>query len=233
MARIRKAVLFIVEGSSDKTALEKIFRTIYRKDRNIEFRFTGGDITSDPDITVTNVEDRIKKIIHGFLSDNKLKPSDIFQVIQIFDMDGAYIDDSFIIQDNVDQVTYFSESIRCKYRTFYIERNHKKRELMNYLLSLDSIGQFSYEKYFMSSNLDHALYNEQNLDEKLKQAYADAFYERFLGKEDLFCDFLRTDVVNGVPDSMNLSWNYIKSDKHSLERHTNLHIYFLLHPVLP
>ena len=233
MARIRKAVLFIVEGSSDKTALEKIFRTIYRNDRNIEFRFTGGDITSDPDITLTNVQDRIKKIIHGFLSDNKLKTSDIFQVIQIFDMDGAYIDDSFIIQDDVDQVTYSSESIKCKYRTFYIERNQKKRELMNYLLSLDSIGQYSYEKYFMSSNLDHALYNEQNLDEKLKQAYADAFYERFLGKEDLFCDFLLTDAVNGVPDNMNLSWKYIKSDKHSLERHTNLHTYFLLHPVLP
>lgn len=73
MARIRKAVLFIVEGSSDKTALEKIFRTIYRKDRNIEFRFTGGDITSDPDITITNVQDRIKKIIHSFISDKILR----------------------------------------------------------------------------------------------------------------------------------------------------------------
>ncbi len=232
MALTRKAVLFIVEGLSDKDALEKIFRAIYKKDRTIEFRVTDGDITSDPAITIHNVEERIKDIIKRFISDNKLKASDIFQVIQIFDMDGAYIDDSLIIQDNVNNVIYSQDNIRCKYRPFYIERNQKKREIMDYLLSLDSIGQYSYEKYFMSSNLDHALYNVQNLDKTQKQAYADAFYERFLGKENLFCDFLKTDVVNGVPDNMSLSWGFIKSEMHSLERHTNLHIYFSLHPVL-
>ena len=190
MANTRKAVLFIVEGLSDKDALEKIFRTLYKKDRTIEFRVTDGDITSDPEITITNVEDKIKGIVSRFLSENKLKPTDIFQVIQLFDMDGAYIDDSFIIQDTVDDVVYSIENIRCKYRPFYIERNQHKRELMNYLLSLDKIGQYSYEKYFMSSNLDHALYNELNLNKELKQKYADAFYEKFLGKESLFCEFL-------------------------------------------
>ena len=233
MANTRKAVLFIVEGLSDKDALEKIFRTLYKKDRTIEFRVTDGDITSDPEITITNVEDKIKEIIRRFLSENKLKATDIFQVIQLFDMDGAYIDDSFIVQDKVDDVVYSPENIRCKYRPYYIGRNQQKRELMNYLLSLEKIGQYSYEKYFMSSNLDHALYNAQNLSKELKQKYADAFYEKFLGKEALFCEFLRTDVVNGVPDNMDLSWRFIKAEKHSLERHTNLHIYFLLHPVLP
>ena len=52
MRETRKTVLFIVEGASDKSALEKIFKRIYRKDRTIEFRFTDGDISSNPDITV-------------------------------------------------------------------------------------------------------------------------------------------------------------------------------------
>lgn len=81
----------------------------------------------------------------------------------------------------------------------------------------------------MSCNLDHALYDEINLDHELKQDYADKFYERFLGKEYLFIEFLKDDVVNGVPDTLSASWRYIKEDLHSLERHTNLHIYFNLH----
>ena len=84
--------------------------------------------------------------------------------------------------------------------------------------------------YLMSCNLDHALYNEQNLPDELKQKFADAFYEKFIGKESMFIDFLKLEVVNGVPDSFPASWSYIKSELHSLERHTNLHIYFIKHP---
>ena len=62
------------------------------------------------------------------------------------------------------------------------------------------------------------------------QKYADAFYEKFIGKEKMFIDFLDAEVVNGVPNSFPASWSYIKNDLHSLERHTNLHIYFMNHP---
>ena len=102
---------------------------------------------------------------------------------------------------------------------------------MNYLLTVHEIKGIPYEIYFMSCNLDHALYDKMNLDENLKQDYADQFYEKFIGKERLFIDFLNTDVVNGVPDTMAGSWRYIKEGVHSLERHTNLHIYFKQHPL--
>ena len=54
MAETRKTVLFIVEGPSDKEALEKIFKKIYKNERSIEFKFTNGDISSDPAITNDN-----------------------------------------------------------------------------------------------------------------------------------------------------------------------------------
>ena len=38
-AQIKKAVIFIVEGNSDKQALERIFQKIY-KTKNIVFKFT-------------------------------------------------------------------------------------------------------------------------------------------------------------------------------------------------
>ncbi len=43
-------------------------------------------------------------------------------------------------------------------------------------------------------------------------------------------DFLKDEAANGVPDSFPASWRFIKEDVHSLERHTNLHIYFETNP---
>jgi hypothetical protein len=228
----KKTVLFIVEGVSDKSALEKIFQSIYKRNKNIEFKFTDGDISSDENITTKNVEDRIYSIVLEFLTDKKLNKSDIYQIVQLFDMDGAYIPETAIVKGDEYGFVYSTETISCKDPSRVKERNKLKAGIMNYLLDLPNIKGIPYEKYFVSCNLDHALYNELNLDIDLKQEYADEFYEKFIGKEKLFIDYLKKDVVNGVPDSMTASWRYIREDLHSLERHTNLHIYFIQHPLL-
>ena len=103
---------------------------------------------------------------------------------------------------------------------------------MSQLLTIPDIKGIPYRCYFMSSNLDHALYNMQNLTKEDKEEYSNRFYELFDGREMLFIDFLKEDVVNGCPDSFPASWRYIKEGLHSLERHTNLHIYFLENPYL-
>ena len=57
---------------------------------------------------------------------------------------------------------------------------------MDALLKLDSVYGINYEKYFMSCNLDHVLYDEQNLDadEKLERAYE--FHLTFQDQEQIF-----------------------------------------------
>lgn len=228
----RKTVLFIVEGASDKNALEMIFKRIYRQNRQIEFRFTQGDISSDWNITVSNVEDRINSVVLQFLNDSKLRRSDLYQIIQIFDMDGAFIDEADIHTGLSGKIMYYPNEIQCRDITKVKERNTHKSQILRYLLQVDQIKGTSYEMYFMSCNLDHALYDQQNLDDERKVEYADAFYEQFAGTEPVFIAFLKSDVANGVPDSYPDSWRYIQEGRHSLERHSNLHIYFDKHPVL-
>ena len=92
-----KVVLFIVEGATDKRALASIFRKIYRN-RTVRFEFTHGDITSDETISIKNVEDEIYKYVKSYIDISKIKKSDIWQIVQIFDMDGAYADDSRIVE---------------------------------------------------------------------------------------------------------------------------------------
>lgn len=225
-------MLFIVEGTTDETALEAIFKCIYKRNKNIEFRFTHGDLSSDETSTQHNIEERIHNVVLEFMKDKKLKASDIFQIVQIFDTDGAYIPNEAICIGQTVDFKYSTTNISCKDISRVIERNIHKKEIMDYLLqNVKTIKSIPYTMYFMSCNLDHALYNEISLDKDLKQEYADRFYEKFLGKEYLFVDFLKSDVVNGVPSSFIGSWNYIKEDLHSLERHTNLHIYFSLNPL--
>lgn len=228
---MEKAVVFIVEGATDKKALENIFKKIYRH-KEIRFVFTHGDITSDEAIDKDHVEEEIYKYVEAYRKDKKLRLSDIWQIVQIFDMDGVYIKDSYILQGTSDEFVYSTGNISCKNVQRVINRNKHKREMMDYLLTLDKIKSISYRCYYMSSNLDHALYNQINLDDEAKKKYANTFYEKFMGKEQLFINFLEIEAVNGVPESFPESWRYIKSDLHSLERHTNLNIYFKENPVL-
>lgn len=180
MAKEKKTIIFIVEGSSDKAALENIFKKIYRRNKEIDFGFTNGDITSDPTVTIANVENRIYEAVQEVIKDKKLKNSDVIQIVQIFDMDGAYIPDSAIVNGPTYAFEYSTTNISCTYPKRAIGRNKDKRDILEYL----------------------------------------------------FPAFLESDVVNGVPNNMGASWSYIKEGLHSLERHSNLHIYFKTHPNL-
>jgi len=224
-----QTVFFIVEGNTDKTALEKIFKSIY-KYKSIKFEFTNGDVTSDNTIDKTNVCDILYKKVQKYIHDNKLKKSDIWQIVQIFDTDGAYIQETAIETGDSTKFLYSTTNIACKDIQKVKNRNIKKKAMMDFLLSLYNIKGINYTCYFMSSNLDHALYNLQNLSDEDKKKYADAFYDSFIDKEELFIEFLKLDAVNGVPNTFPESWRYIKEGLHSLERHTNLHIYFLDNP---
>ena len=73
---------------------------------------------------------------------------------------------------------------------------------------------------------------EQCSKECFKYGYSQLFYEQFMGKEALFIKYLDMEVVNGVPESFPTSWRYIREELHSLQRHTNLNIYFKENPIL-
>lgn len=227
----RKAVVFIVEGKSDKNAMEHIFQVIYRY-KNITFEFTRGDITSDYDISKEKMLEIIYDKVDAYMKEKKLNKSNIWQIVHIFDTDGTYIPDSAVGVGDTKAFLYSTTMLTCKNPDKIKSRNAYKKEMMDYLLGLSEIKGIPYKCYYMSSNLDHALYNKLNLTDEEKEAYSNEFYDLFDGREKLFIDFLNSDVVNGCPESFPASWRYIKEELHSLERHTNLHIYFKENPFL-
>ena len=193
MAESRPTVLFIVEGTSDKIALKKIFQKLY-KFKEINFEVTDGDISSNESMTVQNVVDNIYKIVKRFMDDKKLSKNNILQIVQIFDTDGTFIKEEFIEVGDDANFEYTLTSIKCKYPQNVAVRNKRKSKIMDYLISIQDIKGISYDKYFMSCNLDHALYNELNLSKDLKQDYADAFYAEFKGAPRAFIEYLKKEV---------------------------------------
>lgn len=227
-----KVVLFLVEGVSDKLALEKIFQKIYSNGRSLTFKFLNGDITSDPESDPDNIVARVERIVTDFKQEYKLEDNDFFSIAQIFDVDGAYIPDELIIEEKDKHYWYTLNNIISNDRRTVIERNQRKRANMDKLTSQKSILGISYECFFMSCNLDHVLYDEQNMNDDEKTIYAMEFAKAFRDKEMKFPEFMDKVASKGNGKSISESWRFLKCDKHSLERNSNLNLYFRLHPIL-
>lgn len=227
-AETKKVFVFIVEGWSDSAALERILRKIYTN-RAVYTVVTEGDITSDDRIPVTRVEAKIYEVVKKRIDEDKIRFSDIASIIQICDTDGAFIPDTSIVSGESVKFTYSPTEIRTSKVSKAIGRNQKKREKINHLLETKTIKNIPYRLFFMSSNLDHVLYDIQNLEDDKKVSYADAFYEKYKNCAQDFIEFIES-VAFGVPDSFIDSWKFIKTDLHSLERHNNLFICFSEHP---
>ena len=139
----KKAVIFIVEGRSDKKALENIIQKIYQY-KDIVFKFMDGDITSDKNVNKLNVQNLIYEQVEEYRKDKKLKKSDIWEIVHIFDTDGTYIPDEAIEAGDSSKFFYTPDKIFCKNVESVIARNKVKREMMDYLLSLDNIKGIPY-----------------------------------------------------------------------------------------
>ena len=97
MAR-RKIVLVIVEGLSDADSLELYFSKFFDSN-TIHMKIMFGDITSKRGINQSNIKARLGNEIKVYAENNHFKAADVQQIIHLVDMDGAFVDDSVIIED--------------------------------------------------------------------------------------------------------------------------------------
>lgn len=246
----KKIVLFLVEGKSDREALMPVLSELYdRIDSNIQVYFPilrqddeerGGDITSHFKSKPANIEKRIYEgFLEQFFDQEKIMPKDVHEVIQLVDTDGVYISDDAIVfeEDSQTDGQYYYDCNRilvpraCDVE-YARDRNHRKRENLDYLVSLDTIKvkqkSVPYSIYYFSSNLDHFLHHNANMDPYDKRMAAGAFAGNYLNEDDGADQFVK--LICGDPDvctgqTYQESWAFIREEGfHSLERHSNLNI---------
>lgn len=221
----RKIVFVIVEGPSDDEALGVILSKIYNKD-SVYVHIMHGDITTQTRVTSSNIVAKVGNCVRQYAAQNHYKPVDFKEIIHIVDTDGVYIPDSAVIEDeNAIKPIYSVTEIRTANPDKIINRNARKRENIERLKSTGQIWKLPYRIYYMSSNLDHALYGKLNSTDEEKEEDAYQFAKKYRNDIPKFLEYIKESDFSVGPDYKK-SWEYITEELHSLERHTNLGVCF-------
>ena len=136
-------------------------------------------------------------------------------------MDGAYIPDKNIIEDtSVTETVYSLTNITTSNKSNIIERNHQKSANINKICTCPTIWNIPYRVFYMSCNLDHVLHNKINSTDAEKRCDSRKFAEQYKDNVQKFLSFI-SDSDFSVKMPYKESWQFIKQELHSLERHTN------------
>lgn len=224
MANRKSVILVLVEGFSDKSALENIIKVLVPKEKII-FSVMNGDITSNRTTKADNILRRVGEQTKECMSRHKIIKSDVSQIIHLVDADGVFIPDSHIKQVEGEHFQYGENEILAKNQQIVKDRNAHKSAMLKKLEHAGKLFGVPYRVYYMSCNLDHVLYNIRNLEPQQKVEYADLFYEKYEGREKEFLSFINDREIAPQGDYKD-TWRFIEEDVNSLNRFSNLHLFF-------
>lgn len=236
-----KFVLLLAEGGTDVTALYRPLKALFKEvDPDLELwplippkNGRCHDITVEPMESPERMNGLISSVfIHDFLEQNYLLPTDIARVIQLVDLDGAFIPNANVLQGE-DKVSYGDYAIYAPSVDGIRRRNRTKRANLEYLSKLkrlpvyprtgrSGIREKSYSVYYFSSNMDHFFHGNANMTDDEKTRAARAFSDMCEADPERFIDiFTRQDEeTSGLTYAE--SWDYIKEGLNSLQPHSNL-----------
>jgi hypothetical protein len=219
----KKIVFVIVEGPSDAEALEVLLNQIYDKN-SVYLEITHGDVTTATGAGSSTILAMLGGILETYMNAHHFTNTHFQEIVHIVDTDGAYIPDNAIIKDEkANKPIYTLTEIHTKNVRGIISRNATKRACIDKISSTPKLHNIPYQTYFMSCNLDHVLYDKLNSTDEEKKGDSLSFAKRYRRNIPEFVTFISESSFS-VGGSYLQSWSFIKEDKHSLERHTNLGI---------
>lgn len=221
----KKIIFVIVEGPSDESALGVILNRIYTGS-SVYIHVVHSDITTAQGVTAQNIVAKVGNLVREYAG-RSFRKQDFARIIQITDMDGVFVPDDNIVENSQKQKPYYlTTEIQTCNRNSIIDRNRRKRDNLNRLSSLPSIWGIPYQIYYMSCNLDHALYGKLNSSDEEKENDAFAFVEKYKNNIPDFLQFISNSSFSITGQYVD-SWTFIKKDLHSLERFTNFGLCFI------
>ncbi len=221
----KKIVFVIVEGPSDQSALSLVLSRLFDQ-QTVHVHIMHRDITTEYGVHASNIVNEIADEVKQFASSSHFKNSHFHSIIHLVDTDGAFIPDSAVVEDpEAKNLVYSTTEIRTENKVGIEQRNQQKRDNLNRLLATKKIWSIPYSVYYMSCNLDHALYNKLNSNDEEKEIDAHAFAKQYKDNPSGFLAYI-SESDFAVMDGYKESWSFIKEDLHSLERHTNLGLCF-------
>lgn len=225
MSKMKKVVLFVVEGSTDKTALQPVLKKLLQNDK-VKFDVLHRDITSDIKCNTKNIKEKIGREINEYLDVSKLKKKDIKEIVHLIDTDGSFVTADAIEEKEQGEIEYTEEKIIVKHKVSIEQRNQRKTEVVKLLFSTKKIlGNIPYTIYYFSRNREHVLNNvTENLSSDEKWELAEEFSDKYENDIEGFCELMcNSSFAKG--NKYKESWEFILDGTNSLKRYCNFHIF--------
>jgi len=174
----------------------------------------------------SNIVGKLGDIVKNYAA-KYFKPADFKQVIHLIDMDGAFIPDDSVLEDKTAVKPFYTPTeIRTANTAAIVRRNRQKAANIRRISTLNKVwNTIPYCAYYMSCNLDHALYDKVNSTDDDKEKDANAFVRRYKDHLDEFLAYI-SDSDFACTGDFRESWKFIQQERHSLERHTNFGLCF-------
>ena len=232
---MKKFILFLVEGKNDTRELKAILHLpCFAEDlRKFEpwFIEANTDLTTASGITADNIQKRITDLLMNFRNKTGpyrgIKVNEIQELIQIVDLDGAFIPPSHIIRDNTgSEFVYTLENIYTSNVDGAIGRNRKKAAILRKLIGVSQIGNVPYSVYFVSRNMEHVLFNQIGvLSKDQKRKYSEQFSSDCDKSSSILNESIFSEEVMSKGPYVE-SWEIVQTGTHSLSRKTNMNLLF-------
>lgn len=242
----RRTLLLITEGTSDANALaaplQKLLNEVRLGDFQVRCDVTTARLFPD-DFEGKhhfnpgwNVGQTVDGLVDEYLAQQGREATSLGWIAHLTDLDGAFIDDSLVVQDpSSDHREYSTNGIISPSRAATLAELEEKRRCINILVDDKKDFRRSikrreawavpYRLFYMSRNLEQALHEvAESLSDDEKAGFAANFAEDNADPAVFQANLERAAQRHGGMPSWKDSWEYARdmSSRHSLESGSNL-----------
>ncbi len=235
---MKKVILLLVEGPSDEDALlgptKSVIDQAFVYSKSFHTDVTTASLFQQNTAFKVHgdVVKTVREFVESYLGNNPgYGWTDLAAIVHVIDLDGALVRPNYVVQDDtVLKAVYDAEQIRTPNRDSTLERNRVKSAAVKRLCNTTCLAKgrrkVPYRVFFMSRNLEHALYGlDCDLSDRDKEKLASAFAEKCRKDPLFFLETLRSEEV-AVPGGYDETWGYCFKGANSLKRGSNYHLLF-------
>ncbi len=231
MAKTKRVVIVLVEGSSDEELLIERLKAKYQQ-FDIRFECQRGDIFYEINRNV-NIKNRVGDVVKKAIQTRKYQANDVVAIVHLMDTDGCFIkDDNVTIDCNQNQKTYYHPtmiSVDClRQQELIINRNNERSRNVQIMATIPKIinNKYPYQLYYFSRNLEHVVFDEANPASENKYEAIEELVESLSEPVELFLAQWMQPLEGTYEQQYKQSWKCIQQESNSLNRSTNVPLLF-------
>lgn len=244
----RRIVLLLVEGESDATLLTPSFNALFPT-LNMPHQTHGEPLRCDvttvslypDDARFTGLDPRdnaptmVRKTVRERIARADYAKADVACVVQLIDLDGAFIPSDCIIEDrNCERIVYGEHDITVHDKSQRLQLCAHKRRNVNALRGMTEIMNVPYRLFYVSRNLEHAFADLRGtVSTTRKNQTAARLAATFVRDPDIFKDILtrlyalHRNEAGTAEVSWKTSWDDVMKHGSLLSLHRGSNLLFL------